>query len=59
MVHIFSSPPFYTSYITQPVSYNSSSYPLSGNPKLWPFFKHALGAIDGSHIHFTAPSNLQ
>jgi len=59
MVHIFSSPPFYMSHITQTVPYNSFFHPLSGNPKLWPFFKHALGAIDGSHIHFTAPSDLQ
>ena len=59
MLHIFSSPPFYTRHITQPMSYNSSTHPLSGNPKLWPFFKHALDAIDGSHINLTAPLAVQ
>ena len=28
---------------------------LYHNKKLWPFFRHALGAIDGSHIHFSPP----
>jgi hypothetical protein len=23
------------------------------NPKFWPFFKDAIGAIDGTHIHVT------
>ena len=51
MVQIFSSQPFYTNYIRQPTSYDQSSHPLYHNKKLWPFFQHALGAIDGSHIH--------
>ena len=29
------------------------------DPKLWPFFRYALGAIDGSHIHLRAPASLQ
>ena len=55
MVEIFSSQPFYTKYICQPTSYDHSSHPLYHNKKLWPFFHHALGAIDGSHIHFSPP----
>lgn len=55
MVHIFSSQPFYTKYICQPTSYDQSSHPLYHNKKLWPFFQHALGAIDGSHIHCSPP----
>jgi len=55
MVEVFSSRPFYTKYIRQPTSYNQSSHPLYYNKKLWPFFQHALGAIDGSHIHFSPP----
>lgn len=55
MVHIFSSQPFYTNYISQPTSYEPSSHPLHNNPKFWPFFQYALGAIDGSHIHFAPP----
>ena len=28
------------------------------NPKFWPYFKDALGAIDGSHINFAPPASL-
>jgi hypothetical protein len=55
MVQIFSSQPFYTKYIQQPSDYDESSHPLYNEKKLWPFFRHALGAIDGSHIHFLPP----
>src|SRR5271155_707686 len=54
MVQIFSSQPFYSKYIHQPSS-NQSPHLLCHNKKLWPFFQHALGAIDGSHIHFSPP----
>jgi len=33
-------------------------YCICENPKLWPYFSRALGAIDGSHIHLAAPSFL-
>jgi len=26
------------------------------NPKFWPYFKDALGALDGSHIHSSPPA---
>ncbi|KIL63873.1 hypothetical protein M378DRAFT_39423, partial [Amanita muscaria Koide BX008] len=55
MVKIFSSQPFYTKHVCQPASYNDSTHPLRHQPKLYPFFRHALGAIDGSHIHFAPP----
>ena len=55
MVKIFSSQPFYSKYIQQPSYDDQSSHPLYHNKKLWPFFQHALGAIDGSHIHFSPP----
>ena len=58
MVKIFSSQPFYSKYIQQP-SDDQSSHPLYHNKKLWPFFQHALGAIDGSHIHFSPPAFSQ
>src|SRR6266576_6376949 len=58
MVHVFSEPPFYTKHIKQP-TYNNESHPLHHNPKLSPFFKQALGAIDGSHIHFAPPAFSQ
>lgn len=45
---IFSAPPFYTTYVKQPAYPPASS--VQTNHKLWPWFPHALGAIDGSHI---------
>jgi DDE superfamily endonuclease len=59
MVKIFSSQPFYTNHVCQPTSYDASTHPLRHNPKLYPFFHHALGTIDGSHIHFAPPAYLQ
>jgi hypothetical protein len=49
MLDVFSSPPFYTKYVQLP----DGSVPnkIHFNPKFWPFFKDAVGAIDGSHIH--------
>ncbi|KIL60657.1 hypothetical protein M378DRAFT_40911, partial [Amanita muscaria Koide BX008] len=51
MTQIFSAPPFYTSYVKQPNTANPPSHFFRNNYKLWPWFQHALGAIDGSHIH--------
>jgi DDE superfamily endonuclease len=58
MVNIFSSQPFYTKYVKQPQSSATSASYLYGNPKLYLFFKDVIGAIDGSHIHLSAPSSL-
>jgi hypothetical protein len=58
MIHIFSTPPFYTNYVKQVTPYDPPASYLQENPKLWPYFQRALGAIDGSHIHLAAPSFL-
>ncbi|XP_022899282.1 uncharacterized protein LOC111412579 [Olea europaea var. sylvestris] len=29
------------------------------NPKYWPYFKDCIGAIDGTHIHASLPTNEQ
>lgn len=55
MLVIFSSPPFYTAYIQLP-SGESVSHKIRHNPKFWPFFQDAIGAIDGSHIHAAPPA---
>src|SRR6267154_4734766 len=54
MLDIFSSPPFYSKYVKLP----DDSVPpkIRQNPKFWPFFKDAIGAIDGSHIHVSPPA---
>jgi hypothetical protein len=51
MARIFAFAPFNTKYIKQITPDDPPSLRLSNNPKLWPFFIGALGAIDGSHIH--------
>ena len=51
MLGIFSSAPFYMTYVTLPNTNTPPSQTILCNQKLWPFFQHALGAIDGTHIH--------
>jgi len=54
MARIFAFAPFNSKYVKQITPNDPPSSRLSNNPKLWPFFRPALGAIDGSHIHATA-----
>jgi len=49
MTAIFSSNPFYSKYVRFPDG--SVPHKIRKNPKWWPFFKGAIGALDGSHIH--------
>lgn len=56
ILSIFSSPPFYTKYVQLPKAGYQIPRRIRRNPKLWPYFKDALGAIDGSHIHCAPPS---
>ncbi|KIM59698.1 hypothetical protein SCLCIDRAFT_47379, partial [Scleroderma citrinum Foug A] len=55
MLVIFSSPPFYTTYIQLPTG-ESVPPKIRHNSKFWPFFQNAIGAIDGSHIHAAPPA---
>lgn len=57
MLGIFSSAPFYTTYVQLPTAHSPMAPEIQSNPKFWPFFKDALGAIDGSHIHCAPPAN--
>jgi hypothetical protein len=50
MLYIFSSKPFYSDFICQPRSTDSCSSYILSNPKFNPFFKNAIGAMDGSHF---------
>jgi hypothetical protein len=60
MVDAFSFAPFYTKYVKQPEpTADDSELPsffFKDNQKMWPFFRHALGAIDGCHIPFYPPA---
>ena len=59
MVKAFSSPPFYTTYVKLPTANDPCPPEIRHNPKFWPFFKDALGALDGSHIHIAPPASLR
>ena len=52
---IFSSLLFYTTYIQFP-SGNNIPAKIQWNPKFFPYFRDAIGAIDGSHIPITPPA---
>ena len=57
MLLAFSSHPFYTTNVRLPRADDPASPTIRENPKLWPYFKDALGALDGSHIHSSPPLN--
>src|SRR5438128_10255448 len=57
MVGIFSSPPFYTKYVQFPTR-EVIPENIQHNPKFWPYFRNAIGAIDGSHIPIAPPAHL-
>jgi len=50
MVSIFSSAPFYTTHVHMPTP-DEVQTEIRNNPRFWPYFKNAIGALDGSHIH--------
>ena len=51
MLGIFSSPPFYTDNVRLPNEDTPTPDRIRNNPKFWPYFKDALGAVDGTHIN--------
>ena len=57
MLEAFSFTPFYTKYVDLPTIDNMPSLFFKDNPKMWPFFQHALGAIDGCHIPYYPPAS--
>jgi hypothetical protein len=59
MAFVFSKAPFYTKYVRQPTAHDPPPAYIRDNEKFWPFFKGAVGAIDGSHIHLSAPSSMR
>jgi len=44
------TPPFYTTYVQLPDADLPTPPKIWKSPKFHPFFDHALGAIDGTHI---------
>ncbi|KAJ6486632.1 hypothetical protein C8R45DRAFT_775323, partial [Mycena sanguinolenta] len=45
-----SSAPFYTFYVHLPTISDPLPPSIQNNPKWFPFFKDALGSMDGTHI---------
>jgi len=58
MVTVFLLAPFYPTYLTPLDNSNTSSRKMQSNPKFWPYFKDAIGAIDGTHILVVPPSHV-
>lgn len=56
MLLAFSSPPFYTTYVHLPSEDEPIPERIYHDPRYHPFFQHALGAADGSHIITAPPS---
>src|SRR5271156_1230781 len=59
MLIFFSSPPFYTQYVHLPPVGAPTPPIIRNNPKYYPFFKDALGAIDGTHINCSASAEMR
>ena len=55
---ILATPLFYTTYIHFPTSDTIPSK-IQHNPKFYPYFHNAIGAIDGSHIPAAPPGHLR
>ncbi|THU81626.1 hypothetical protein K435DRAFT_581956, partial [Dendrothele bispora CBS 962.96] len=50
ILNALSSPPFYTIYVCLPSTNAPTPDFIQCNPKFFPFWTDAIGAIDGSHI---------
>ena len=50
MLSIFSSRPFYTDFVHLPDINSPVPDYISSNPKFFPFFRGAIGALDGTHF---------
>ncbi|KIK26883.1 hypothetical protein PISMIDRAFT_43094, partial [Pisolithus microcarpus 441] len=49
ILFIFSSSPFYSTFVWLPAA-DDVQQKIMGNSRFYPYFKDAIGAIDGSHI---------
>jgi hypothetical protein len=58
MLGVFSHPPFYTNNVCLPKSNDPIPDHIWKNPKFFPFFEGARGALDGTHIN-CAPTSAE
>ena len=56
-LNVLASPLFYTKYL---ILLTGATIPskIHCNPRFFPYFQHAIGAINGSHIPVSSPANL-
>ncbi|KIK23930.1 hypothetical protein PISMIDRAFT_48634, partial [Pisolithus microcarpus 441] len=55
MLFIFSDQPFYSTHVQ--FLDNESVHPkIRHNPKFWPYFQNAIGAVNGCHIPISPPA---
>ena len=59
MLLIFSSNPFYSQFVSLPDANTPLSCEIRNNNKFWPYFKNALGALDGGHFASSPPLYLR
>jgi DDE superfamily endonuclease len=57
LLTIFSSRPFYSTFVRLPTAHDPVPPQIRNNPKFWPFFKNCLGALDGTHIRCSPPAH--
>ena len=51
IVDILSGPGFYGKFVHLPAADDPPPAEIRNNSKWWPYFRHVLGAIDGTHIN--------
>lgn len=59
VLHALLSPGFREIYLRLPDEDTPLSNVISSNPKFYPFFKDAVGAIDGTHINLFPPEDTK
>ena len=57
ILYIFSTLPFYMTYVYLPMADDPPLHRLCKNPKFWPYFKDTIGALDRSHTHSAPPAS--
>src|SRR5882724_4136731 len=57
ILNAVTSPAFYNSYVTIPTHSTPLESYIADNIKFYPFFKGALGALDGTHISACPPAS--
>jgi hypothetical protein len=55
VLHLFSTPPFYTKYVKLQSTQDPVPPFIANNSKFSPFFDSAIGAIDGTHFDCAPP----